>query len=233
MSSSSVSIVTPGTPIRVGIVGLGNWARHGHLRVLSLLPAYELSAIHSRRADAARAAATEYGIAHVVDSLEGLVDHPESSVGVALNQFKEITITETGERIPTTNPDQLVVAGSISAAAVSIHVEAGKRNGAGVQIDITGDEGDLRILNTSAFGDVGDDYRIFGARGNAQPLTEMPVPSNYLHLPESPLPSAVLELAELYAAYAHDVATGGRTAPVFGDAVVLHRFLNDATRTLR
>jgi predicted dehydrogenase len=366
MSSSSVSIVTPGTPIRVGIVGLGNWARHGHLRVLSLLPAYELSAIHSRRADAARAAATEYGIAHVVDSLEGLVNHPEvdlvvvlntapqhaetvraaiaagkdvycewpltpsvdtslelirladeagvrtvvglqrrlaphnryladllkqgfvgrlrsvrmhvsmnsfqahrpgalawtappenfssaiaiyaghfldmlfsatgwpeSSVGVALNQFKEITITETGERIPTTNPDQLVVAGSISAAAVSIHVEAGKRNGAGVQIDITGDEGDLRILNTSAFGDVGDDYRIFGARGNAQPLTEMPVPSNYLHLPESPLPSAVLELAELYAAYAHDVATGGRTAPVFGDAVVLHRFLNDATRTLR
>jgi predicted dehydrogenase len=29
-------------PIRVGIVGVGNWARHGHLRVLSVLPAYKV-----------------------------------------------------------------------------------------------------------------------------------------------------------------------------------------------
>ena len=93
-----------------------------------------------------------------------------------------------------------------------------------MQIDITGDEGDLRIVNTSAFGDVGDDYRIFGARGNAQPLLEMPVPASYDRIPESKLPSAVLELAELYAAHANDVAAGSRTAPVFEDAVVLHRF---------
>ena len=135
--------------------------------------------------------------------------------------------------MPTTNPDQLVVAGTIGGAVVSIHVEAGKRNGAGVLIDITGDEGDLRIQNTSAFGDVGDDYRIFGARGNAQPLVEMPVPASYDRVPESQLPSAVLELAELYSAYAGDVATGEHKAPTFEDAVLLHRFLNDATRELR
>jgi len=372
MSSSSASPAPSASspssaePIRVGIVGLGNWARHGHLRVLSLLPAYALTAIHSRREVAARAAAAEYGIKHVVGSLDALVNHPEvdlvvvlntapqhadtvraaiaagkdvycewplttsvensselvrlaaaagvrtivglqrrlaphnrylasllkqgyvgklrsvrmhvstrafqahrpqalawtappqnfssaiaiyaghfldmlftatgwpdRSVGVALNQFKEITITDTGEKIPTTNPDQLVVAGTIGGAVVSIHVEAGKRNGAGVQIDITGDEGDLRIVNTSAFGDVGDDYRIFGARGEAQPLVELPVPKTDDRIPESALPSAVLELAELYAAYASDVATGGHTAPVFEDAVVLHRFLDEATREFR
>jgi predicted dehydrogenase len=368
MSSTSTSTSTSTSsikPIRVGIVGLGNWARHGHLRVLSLLPTYELTAIYSRRPDAARAVA-EYGIKHVVGSLDGLVNHPEvdlvvvlntapqhahtvrtaiaagknvycewpltpsvetsrelvrlaaaadvrtvvglqrrlaphnrylgdllkqgyvgklrsvrmhvsmnsfqahrpialawtaptenfssaiaiyaghfldmlftatgwpdSTVGVALNQFKQITITDTGEKIPTTNPDQLVVAGTIGSAVVSIHVEAGKRNGAGVQIDITGDEGDLRIVNTSAFGDIGDDYRILGTRGDAQPLIEMPVPATYARIPDSTLPSSVLELAELYAAYANDVATGSNTAPVFEDAVVLHHFLNDATRELR
>jgi hypothetical protein len=27
---------TPQVPIRVGMVGIGNWARHGHVRVLNL-----------------------------------------------------------------------------------------------------------------------------------------------------------------------------------------------------
>ena len=355
-----------GKAIRVGIVGIGNWARHGHLRVLSLLPAYEVTAVHSRRKEAAEGAAKEYGIPNVVDTEEALVTHPEvdlvlvlntapqhadtvkaaiaagkdvycewpltpsvelsrelirlakdrgvrtvvglqrrlaphnrylgdllrngfvgklrsvrmhvsmnyfqaersralawtappenfssaiaiyaghfldmlftatgwpdSSVGVAVNQFKEVTISDTGEKIPTTNPDQLVVAGTIGNAVVSLHVEAGKRNGSGVQIDITGDEGDLRIVNTSAFGNVGDDYKIFGARGNALPLEPMPVPSSYDRIPSSGLPSAVLELAELFDAYAKDVARGTRIAPVFEDAVVLHEFLNAATRDLR
>lgn len=58
----------------------------------------------------------------------------------------------------------------------------------------------------------------------------MPVPATYDRIPESTLPSAVLELAELYAAYANDVATGSHTAPVFEDAVALHHFLDNATR---
>ncbi len=98
-------------------------------------------------------------------------------------------------------------------AVVSIHVEAGKRNGAVVQIDISGNEGDLRIFNPSAFGGVGDDYRIFGTRVNAQPCVEMPVHASYARIPDSALPSAMLELAELYAAYAHDAATAAAWHP--------------------
>ena len=57
-----------------------------------------------------------------------------------------------------------------NGAVLSVHIEGGKRNGSGVQIDITGDEGDIRISNTSAFGDVGDDYVIEGAHGDNIPL---------------------------------------------------------------
>src|SRR5271168_3802433 len=46
-------------PIRVGMVGMGNWAQHGHVRVLNLLPEYELSVLYSQRAEAAAAVAAK------------------------------------------------------------------------------------------------------------------------------------------------------------------------------
>lgn len=291
------------TALRVGIIGAGNWAHHGHLRVLALLPEYEVVAIYARRREAAAAAARQYNIAIVANSVDELVSlrdvdlvcvlntapqHAEtvraaisagkhvycewpltissevaeelvelarlagvrhvvglqrrlaphnrfvrdviadgyvgnlrsvrmhvsmnyfqavrssalqwtappenfSSViaiyaghfldmlfhcvgrpftlsALMVNQFKEITILESGEVFPTTNSDQLVLSATMAGSAVlSVHIEGGKRNGSGVQIDITGDEGDIRIANTSAFGGVGDDYVIQGAKGNDRP----------------------------------------------------------------
>jgi predicted dehydrogenase len=354
-------------PIRVGLVGFGNWAKHGHVRVLDLLPGYELSALYSQRASAAAEGAQQYGFRHVVDSLDALVNHSEVDLVVVLttapqheeavraaiaagkdvycewpltlnaslareleaaarekgvrhivglqrrtaphtrylrdligqgfvgklrsvrmhvsmnyfqalrgqslrwtvppenfssvvaiyaghfvdmllaavgwpttisallvNQFDKVTIRETGEVIPTTTPDQLVLNGVLPGGAVlSVHVEGGKRNGSGVQIDITGDAGDLRIINSSAFGGVGDDYEITGVHGDNQPLAAMPVPAAYDSLPSSGLPSAVLELAHLYAAYARDVATGEHTAPDFNDAIRMHDLIEAAERSMR
>lgn len=363
------STQTPASsPIRVGIVGIGNWARHGHVRVLKLLPQYELTGIYSQRKEAATQAAKELGFKFVADSLDELVNHPDidlvivlttapqheegiraaiaagkhvysewpltpstatsrslieaanarglrhvvglqrrlaphnrylrdllaqgfvgklrsvrihvsmnyfqalrhnalrwtipeenfSSVvaiyaghfldmlfeatgwpldvsALSISQFPKVTIKETGEVFDSTAPDQLVMLGHLAdGAVVSVHIEGGKRNGSGVQIEITGDEGDLRITNTSAFGDVGDDYQIEGAHGDNLPLEPMPVPSSYDVLPESDLPSAVLELAELYAAYAADVANGTKTAPTFDDAVRMHELLDaveESTKT--
>jgi predicted dehydrogenase len=344
--------------IRVGIVGAGNWANHGHLRVLTLLPEYEVVAIYARRKDAAIAAAKKFDVAHVCESVEALIALPEvdlvlvlntapqhaetvraviaagkhvycewplttrtdiaedlldrarhagvrhivglqrrlaphnrylrdlladgyvgtlrsvrlhvsvnyfqalrpkaldwtvppenfSSVvaiyaghfldmlfhavgkptrhsALMVNQFNEVTIAETGEVIQTTTPDQLVLSAELGGTAVlSVHIEGGKRNGSGVQIDITGDAGDLRITNASAFGEL--DYLIEGAKGDDQPLTKLEVPASYDWLPESNLPASVLELASLYAAFARDLADGTTTAPTFEEAVWLHRLFD-------
>jgi predicted dehydrogenase len=346
--------------IRVGVIGVGNWAQHGHLRVLDLLPEYEVVAVQARRKEAATAAAAKFGIPTVVDGIDELIALPDvdlvlvlntapqhaetvrkviaagkdvycewpltvntetarelvelaraagvrdvvglqrrlaphnrylrdlladgfvgdlrsvrmhvsmnyfqatrgkalewtvppenfSSViaiyaghfldmlfqavgkptslsALMVNQFPEVTIAETGQIISTTTPDQLVLSARLGGTAVlSVHIEGGKRNGSGVQIDITGDKGDLKITNASAFGDVGDDYVITGASGDNLPMTEMTVPASYDWLPPSGLPSAVLELANLYAAFAKDVATGSHTAPSFEDAVWLHRLFD-------
>jgi predicted dehydrogenase len=362
MSKSSSSIPSP---IRVGIIGVGNWARHGHVRVLSLLPQYELTAIYSQRREAAITVAEKYAFKHVSDSVDELVHRPDvdlvivlttapqhefgiraaiaagkdvycewpltpnvntsmelidlakkagvrqvvglqrrlaphnlylrdllsqgfvgklrsvrihvsmnyfqalrsealrwtvppenfssviaiyaghfldmlfeatgwprSVTALSVNQFPLVTIAQTGETLSTTTPDQLVLAGRLSDdAVVSVHIEGGKRNGSGVQIDITGTEGDLRITNRSAFGDVGDNYVVEGAHGDNLPLTLLPVPDSYDSLPQSGLPSAVLELAQLYQAFASDVNTNSTVAPTFSDAVRLHKLLNAATES--
>jgi predicted dehydrogenase len=166
---------------------------------------------------------------HFLDMLFAATGWPTRVAGLAVNQFKEVLIAETGEVIPTTTPDQLVLAGMLpDGAVVSIHVEGGKRNGSGVQIDITGDEGDLKITNSSAFGDVGDNYQIEGAHGDNLPLEPLAIPDSYDRLPPSDLPSSVLELAELYAAYARDVAKGTHEVPTFEDAVRMHRLIDAA-----
>jgi predicted dehydrogenase len=350
--------------IRVGIIGIGNWARHGHLRVLDLLPQYQVVAVQARRREAAEAAAVEFGIQHVVDTVVELVALPDvdlvlvlntapqhadtvrtviaagkdvycewpltvssevaeelaalaqaagvrhvvglqrrlaphnrylrdllaegyvgklrsvrmhvsmnyfqalrspalrwtvppenfSSViaiyaghfldmlfvavgrpvslsALLVNQFSNVTIAGTAEVIPTTTPDQLVLAAMLDGDTVlSVHIEGGKRNGSGVQIDITGDAGDLRITNASAFGDVGDDYVIEGAHGDDLPMERLVIPASYDWLPKSGLPSAVLELANLYVAFARDETESTCDTPTFDDAVWLHRLFDEFAR---
>ena len=40
--------------IRIGLVGVGNWARYGHIPALKLLPEYDLVAVSSRSLEKAK-----------------------------------------------------------------------------------------------------------------------------------------------------------------------------------
>jgi predicted dehydrogenase len=160
---------------------------------------------------------------HFLDMLFAMIGRPVSVSALLVNQFPEVTIQETGERLATTTPDVLVATGLLEGGGVlSVHIEGGKRNGSGVQIDITGHTGDIQITNTSAFGGIGDDYVVRGANGDNLPLAVMPVPPEYDRLPEAELPSAVVELAHLYAAVAKDLLDGSHAAPDFSDAAWMH-----------
>ncbi|MFM0088829.1 Gfo/Idh/MocA family oxidoreductase [Paraburkholderia sediminicola] len=163
---------------------------------------------------------------HFLDVLfRALFDFPVDLSALVANQVNEVTLIETGEVLPHTSEDQVVLAGTFGNGAVlSVHLEAGKRNNFGVQLDITGSEGDLRISNSTSVGDTFN--RIEGARGDAQPLTDLPIPDRYQWLPTSQLGSSVLELAHLYAAYARDVSTGSTIAPSFADALDMHTLID-------
>jgi len=111
-------------------------------------------------------------------------------------------------------------------AVISVHIEGGKRNNSGVQLYITGDEGDLKVTNVSAFGGPGEDYIIEGAHGDNVPLVVLPVPASYQWIDDPGLPSGVAELAHLYAAYAADLRNGTHAAPTFDDGLWLHQFFD-------
>jgi len=72
-------------PLRVGVIGVGNWAKHGHLRVLDLLPQYTLQAIYSHRHEAAETAAREYRIGRVAGSIDELIESPDIDLVIVLN----------------------------------------------------------------------------------------------------------------------------------------------------
>src|SRR3979490_2249496 len=72
------------TIIRVGLIGVGNWALNGPVRVLSLMPQYEMAAVYSQRRDAAQSAADTFGIRHVVESIDELVRHPDVDIVLVL-----------------------------------------------------------------------------------------------------------------------------------------------------
>lgn len=74
----------PTRRIRVGIAGVGNWANHGHLRVLALLPQYEVIAVYARRREAAQAAASRYDIPHIANSIAELVARADVDLVVVL-----------------------------------------------------------------------------------------------------------------------------------------------------
>jgi predicted dehydrogenase len=162
---------------------------------------------------------------HFLDILFRHFGFPRTLSALTANQIQQVTIVDTGETLPRTNPDQVLVTGTFDNGAVlSVQLEAGKRNNAGVQIDLTGTEGDLRITNATSFGPSVN--LIEGARGDAQPLQSLPVPAQYDWLPAHDLGGSVAELAHLYAAYARDVRDGTQLAPTFLDAVRMHAVID-------
>ena len=110
-----------------------------------------------------------------------------------------------------------------NGAVLSVHIEAGKRNNYGMQLDLTGSTGDLKIWNTTSFGDTFN--VIEGAQGDAQPMKVLPIPEVYNWLPASDLGGSQLELANLYAAYARDVKDDTSVARTFADALVMHELM--------
>jgi predicted dehydrogenase len=168
---------------------------------------------------------------HFLDILFRHVGFPVTLSALTANQIKEVTIVDTGATLPRTNPDRVLLHGTFANGAVlTVQLEAGKRNNFGVQIDLTGTEGDLRNTNATSFGST--DNVVESARGDAQPLQVLPVPADYNWVPGGDtLSGSVAEVAHLYAAYARDVRDGTQLAPTFADAVKMHLIIDQIVNT--
>ncbi|WP_041474045.1 Gfo/Idh/MocA family protein [Erwinia pyrifoliae] len=168
---------------------------------------------------------------HFHDMLFHGVGFPQKLTAVVKNQFPLTTIAETGEKVPYTSPNEVMVIGTLSDGGLfSIQLEGGQKHRTGLQIDITGTEGVLRITNAHGFENK-DDNSLAIMRNGVEAFAALPVPAEYAFLPVSHLDASSQDVAYLYTAYARDKATGSDEATTFEDAVNQHRLIDQITES--
>jgi predicted dehydrogenase len=70
--------------IRTGLIGVGNWARYGHIPALQSLQDFEITAVSSRQLSKAQEVAELFSIPHALDDARQLVEHPDVDLVVVL-----------------------------------------------------------------------------------------------------------------------------------------------------
>jgi predicted dehydrogenase len=164
--------------------------------------------------------------AHFADFFFQSVGIPDKISAVAESQFPFFTIMETGEQVPNQTPNAAMVIGTLKGGGLfSIRTEGSQQHCTGLQVDISGTKGVLRITNPLAFQNKYDNT-ITGMNGDTMTLLPLPVPAEY-EIPEfGHLDACVQDVAFLYTAYARDKKHGTSEAPGFKDALIQHQFID-------
>ncbi len=166
---------------------------------------------------------------HFHDMLFHGVDFPEKLLAIAVNQFPVTTVAQTGEKVPYTSPNEVMVIGTLPGGSLfSIQLEGGQKHRTGLQIDITGTEGVLRITNARGFENK-DDNSVAVMRNGVEIFEKLPVPVEYEFLPVSHLDASSQDVAYLYAAYTRYKTTGYNDSTTFDDAVRQHQLIDQIT----
>jgi len=162
--------------------------------------------------------------AHTLDATLFALGSALKSVGGALSNSRSmVRVAETGNQVPLTAPDQIVVSGLLeNGAAVSAHFRGGLCRGTNLRIEINGTKGDLIL--TSPVGYVGlGGFTVRGAQGDEQ-IHELEVPKTYNMIGIEDGFSQSVGIA--YSSIASDMLNGTHLSPTFEDAVNLHRVLD-------
>jgi predicted dehydrogenase len=162
---------------------------------------------------------------HFMDMLFHAIGQPATLTALVKTDFPELTLSN-GSKHRNATPDAVMVMGTLENGAMfHVHIEGGKRNQKGLQIEITGTDGDLEITNERAFVTKRHDL-VRGAQGSAGRWQEIGIPDHLRLIPSSELDVSVQDLAQLYAAFAQDRANGTKTVRDFKDAVTMHRLID-------
>jgi predicted dehydrogenase len=169
---------------------------------------------------------------HFFDLLFHLVGPSDKLTAIAQNQFPATTIAETGEQVPNTSAHEVVVIGTLKQDGLfSIQLEGAQAHKTGLQIEITGTGGVLRITNPRAFQNKHDNA-LEGMRDGATTSAPLPIPDRYAPLGNpAGLDVSSLDTAYLYAAYARDRANGTSEVSDFHDAVTLHQLIDQVSES--
>ncbi|WP_159979124.1 MULTISPECIES: Gfo/Idh/MocA family protein [unclassified Novosphingobium] len=145
---------------------------------------------------------------------------------------REATVVETGETLPLTAPDQVLVQGIYDGGApLSVHFRGGMSRGTNLLLEINGTEGDIQVTGLCGHVQMFP-VALAGGRGDAQALEPLPVPDSYLDgvaLEEG----VARNVAYAYRSVARDIRGATGEFRSFEDALRIHRVIDAVERAAR
>lgn len=163
-------------------------------------------------------------VGHTLAALRSVFGDVAEVSAVLATRRSAVLAADTGEALPVSAPDQVLVSGVFaSGVPVSIHYRGGaSRDENGLFWEIHGTQGDIRISGSSGHTQMVQ-LSLSGAQGGQRTFQPLKVPASYRSgWPEDAEPGNV---ARIYARMARDLRDGTRTAPSFEDAVAVHRII--------
>jgi predicted dehydrogenase len=120
---------------------------------------------------------------------------------VVATQRQRVKIVETGETIPMTSPDQVLLSGVLQSGAVaSVHLRGGTANGTDFLFEIHGTEGDLAIVpadpRQATYIQVSE-FTVRSAQAG-KPLADLSIPESYRWVPPAVPAGLPFNVAQLY-----------------------------------
>jgi predicted dehydrogenase len=164
---------------------------------------------------------------HQIDALCHCLGEFRELAAFVVSQRDRILVDDTGEIVPKTSPDQLVVNGIAGdGAVVSFQIRGGMARGTEFLFEIHGDEGDLVLTATQRASMQRQELKVQGARGAGAPLADMAIPGKYHWVPDAVPQGSPYNVAQLYAKLADSIRDGTPASPGFQAAVTRHRLID-------
>jgi predicted dehydrogenase len=180
---------------------------------------------------AAGATVLSISTGHILATLARAVGELRQVSAVVASINKETTVIETGQTVPVTAPDQVVLAGMLEGGAVaSIAVQGGSAPVTpGFELRIVGTEATLVVRPATPGAIHITDWAISISKPEGS-TADLPVPERF-----SPIPAAVpagppRNVAVLYREFARAISDGQPAAPDFATAVRYHQLLENIQR---
>lgn len=165
---------------------------------------------------------------HVIDPFCAAVGQFTEIAAVASTQVKQWNLTDTGETIDVTAPDNILVSGRVTSGAVVSGQVAwlpGYNYTSDYRSEIYGTEGSLVL--TAVETDLIGSMRIFGSRGGDSELTELPIPERLDRVGDAvPDRGVVFFVAQAWARFAEAIRTGKRVEPDFESGATRRRLID-------
>jgi len=163
-------------------------------------------------------------VGHALAAIRSLFGGIAEVSAIMATRQPRTLIIETGETLPMTAADQVLVSGILSGGApISMHYRGGvARDGDGLFWEINGTKGDIRITGFSGHIQMVQ-LSVEGIQDGEKAFRSLDIPNSYRSgWPTHPEPANV---ARVYAMMAQDLTNGTHSAPSFEDAIAVHRII--------